>query len=83
MSMAKHSEPLPMEVDNARLNVRRLKGKGVSSERASKKEERRTAKREKKKLAKIVRNKKMAAEFSNHKPKASKNTTEKLSKNCY
>ena len=77
--MAKHSEP--MEVDNAR--VQRRPPKGVSSERASKKEERRKAKKEKKKLAKMVRNKKMAAEFSNHKPKASKNTTERLSKNCY
>ena len=69
-----------MEVDNAR-GQRKLKV--VSSERASKKEEKRNAKKEKKKLAKMVMNKKMATEFSNHKPKASKNTTESLSKNCY
>ena len=41
------------------------------------------AKKEKKMLAKMIRNKKTAAEFSNHKPKASKNTEEKLAKNCY
>ena len=75
--MAKHSEP--MEVDNAR-GERKLKV--VSSERAAKKEEKRNAKK-KKKLAKMAMNKKMATEFSNHKPKASKNTTESLSKNCY
>ena len=40
-------------------------------------------KKSKKKLAKGARNKTMTAEFSNHKPKASKNTTERLSKNCY
>merc|ERR1719167_737946 len=34
-------------------------------------------------LAKKIRNKKTAAEFANHVPFASKNTTEKIAKNCY
>ena len=77
--MAKNS--VPMEVDNAR-GQRRLKGVR-SNEKASKKEEKRNVKKEKKKLAKMVRKKKMAAEFSNHKPHASKNTKERLAQNCY
>ena len=70
----------PMEVDNAR-GQRKLAG--LSDGKASKKEEKKNLKKEKKKLAKMVKNKKMAAEFSNHKPKASKKTEEKLAKNCY
>ena len=71
----------PMEVDNA-ASQRKLK-KGLSSGKAAKKEMKQSLKREKKKLAKVVRNKKTAAEFSNHKPKASKNTMDHLAKNCY
>ena len=78
--MAKCVELEMMEFDKA-SGQRKLKG--LSEGKASKKEEKRNLKREKKKLAKMVRNKKMAAEFSNHKPKASKNTEEKLAKNCY
>ena len=52
--------------------------KGISDGRASKKEEKKNLKREKKKLAKKMMKKKMLAEFSNHRPTASKNT-----KNCY
>ena len=70
----------PMEVDNA-ASQRKLK-KGLSSGKAAKKEMKQSLKREKKKLAKVGRNKKTAAEFSNHKPKASKNTMDHLAKNC-
>ena len=76
--MAKCFEP--MQIDGTR-GQRKLTG--LSDGKASKKEEKKNLKKEKKKLAKMVRNKKMAAEFSNHKPKASKNTEEKLAKNCY
>ena len=51
--------------------------------RASMKEEKKNLKREKKKLAKKMMKKKMLAEFSNHRPAATKNTSEKLAKNCY
>ena len=76
--MAKCFEP--MQVDST-MGQRKLAG--LSDGKASKKEEKKNLKKEKKKLAKMVRNRKMVAEFSNHKPKASKNTEEKLSKNCY
>ena len=57
--------------------------KGISDGRASMKEEKKNLKREKKKLAKKMMKKKMLAEFSNHRPAATKNTSEKLAKNCY
>merc|ERR1712130_341446 len=74
-----------MEVDDVKRQGKHKQAvaKGVASGKAAKKENKRNAKKEKKMLAKMIRNKKTAAEFSNHKPKASKNTEEKLAKNCY
>jgi len=74
-----------MEVDDVKRQGKHKQAvaKGVASGKAAKKEDKRNAKKEKKMLAKMIRNKKTAAEFSNHKPKASKNTTENLAKNCY
>ena len=74
-----------MEVDDVKRQGKHKQAvaKGVASGKAAKKENKRNAKKEKKMLAKMIRNKKTAAEFANHKPKASKNTTEKLAKNCY
>merc|ERR1712130_402168 len=74
-----------MEVDDVKRQGKQKQAvaKGVASGKAAKKEDKRNAKKEKKMLAKMIRNKKTAAEFSNHKPKASKNTTENLAKNCY
>merc|ERR1712210_99261 len=75
-----------MEVDGVKRQGKHNKqvvGKGVASGKAAKKEDKMNARKEKKMLAKMIRNKKTAAEFSNHKPKASKNTEEKLAKNCY
>ena len=57
--------------------------KGISDGRASKKKKKKNLKREKKKLAKKMMKKKMLAEFPNHRPAATKNTSEKLAKNCY
>ena len=57
--------------------------KGISDGRALKKKKKKNLKREKKKLAKKMMKKKMLAEFSNHRPAATKNTSEKLAKNCY
>ena len=74
-----------MEVDDVKRQGKHKQAvaKGVASGRAAKKEAKMNAKKERKMLAKMIRNKKTAAEFSNHKPKASENTTEKLAKNCY
>ena len=57
--------------------------RGVSSGKAAKKEAKMNERKQKKIVAKMIRNKKTAAEFSNHRPYASKNTTENLVKNCY
>merc|ERR1719264_1423221 len=68
-----------MEVDGVKRQGKHNKqvvGKGVASGKAAKKEDKMNARKEKKMLAKMIRNKKTAAEFSNHKPKASKNTEE-------
>ena len=71
-----------MEVDHdSDKSIR--SAKGISDGRASMKEEKKNLKREKKKLAKKMMKKKMLAEFPNHRPAATKNTSEKLAKNCY
>ena len=57
--------------------------RGASSGKAAKKEAKMNERKQKKIFAKMIRNKKTAAEFSNHRPYASKNTTENLVKNCY
>ena len=74
-----------MEVDDVKRQSKHKQAveKGVAGGKAAKKEAKMNARKEKKMLAKMIRNKKTAAEFANHKPKASRNTTEKLAKNCY
>jgi hypothetical protein len=57
--------------------------KGAAGGKAVKKEAKMVARKEMKMIAKVVRNKKTAVEFGNHKPFESKNTAEKPAKNCY
>jgi hypothetical protein len=74
-----------MDKDSLKRQGKVVQGgaKELGAGKASKKEEKMAMRKEKKMLAKMVRNKKTAAEFGNHVPFACKNTTEKLKKNCY
>lgn len=74
-----------MEVDDVKRQGKHTKAvsKELGVGKAAKKEAKMNARKEKKMIAKMVRNKKTAAEFNNHVAYKCKNTEEKLQKNCY